>query len=454
MALFAALTASAWGNIPLTAHHILVPVYAVAALLAVALLLKPKRLGARKWWPLVGAVVAGGSALGGLIPWYVGDVENEFGVSPTWVDRIWVGAVVAGLGLVVVNIIVARVWRKVVAVIAVAGFALAGGLAINRDAGEFVTSDQALGVDSVPRLVLPSVSAQHTPPPRTNTAGDALFQVWKPPAGMPSKGTVGAVHIPGLRSHFAARDALVYLPPAALVPDPPKLPVVILLSGQPAAPANVIQSGHLPDSMNALAAAHHGLAPIVVVPDQLGPNEGNPMCIDGPLGNSATYILDDVTSWITKHLRVEKPREDWAIGGFSQGGTCSLQFATAHPDTFGAFVDVSGEQYPTLATDALAIQQGFNGSSAAYDRAKPQSIMAAHGRYSNLFGFFAVGQDDPKYAHDSAVVSRLAEGAGITVARYVVPGTGHDWTTATEGFARGIASLYPRFGLSKAGVLG
>ncbi len=44
------------------------------------------------------------------------------------------------------------------------------------------------------------------------------------------------------------------------------------------------------DRLDRLAAAHHGLAPIVVMPDQLGEATRNPMCVDGPLGDSRTYL--------------------------------------------------------------------------------------------------------------------------------------------------------------------
>ncbi|ARC58128.1 hypothetical protein AS850_13675 [Frondihabitans sp. 762G35] len=446
---------SAFEHLPLMALHVVAPVYVLASVLALALLLRPRRVVPSRWWPLVAVVASIGAAIGGLAAWYVGDVQNAFGVSPTWVDRLWAGGVVAGLGVVVLNLVLGRAGRRVVAGVAVVGFVLAGALAINQDAGEFVTPGQLLGTDTIPRLVIPAASPSAASPgsaPAGTVGG--LASAWRTPPGLPGAGRLGTVHIPGLASHFAARDAIVYLPPAALVPNAPALPVVILLSGQPASPTTVVTSGHLPETLDALAAKHGGLAPIVVVPDQLGPHSANPMCVDGPLGNSATYILGDVTTWIGTHLHVERDRRDWAIGGFSQGGTCALQFATAHPETFGSFIDVSGERYPTLANDRLAIEKGFGGSTAAFDRAKPAAIMAAHGPYDDLFGFFAVGADDAKYTRNTEIMTRLSVDAGITVERFAVPHAGHDWTTATQGFAHGLAAIYPRLGLGGKAATG
>ena len=52
------------------------------------------------------------------------------------------------------------------------------------------------------------------------------------------------------------------------------------------------------------------------------------MCVDGPLGYSATYLTVDVPGVDPiAHLHGQAARRAWAIGGFSQGGTCSLQLA-------------------------------------------------------------------------------------------------------------------------------
>ncbi|GAA4267078.1 alpha/beta hydrolase [Frondihabitans peucedani] len=439
-------------NLPITTLPVLLTVDVVAAVLVIALLL-PTRKG--HWWRWIVPAVVVGAAAGGATIWYVGDVQNAFDVSPTWVDRIWTGAAFAAVLVGLVNIVRAGAVRKILAILMIVATVLAAGLAINRDVGEFLTPGQLLGLNGFRRILLPQDRA-HTRADGKGaaTTSDAfdptLYRTWKAPAGMPTKGRVGEVAIPGTVSHFAARDAMVYLPPAALVKDAPALPVVILMSGQPASPSSVIDAGNVPETLNALAAKNHGLAPIVVVPDQLGASEDNPMCVDSPLGNSATYILTDVTTWIRQHLHVAAGRQAWAVGGFSQGATCSIQFASAHPDVFGSFIDVSGQEYPTLDTDEQAVAQGFHGSTAAFDAAKPATIMAKHGTYHDLVGVFAVGQFDKKYGANTRVMSALAASHGIAVTRYISPGSAHDWTTATNGFARGFEVLYPRFGLSAA----
>ncbi|ARC57371.1 hypothetical protein AS850_09815 [Frondihabitans sp. 762G35] len=358
--------------------------------------------------------------------------------------------------------------RLLVAAVAVAVVGVAGvGLATARpvapraavadptvDARPSATPSRAPSASPAPVSGASEATVAPTPARLTTglTAASDLDRTWVAPAGMPTRGREYSVAIPGTVSRFAARPADVYLPPAALVANAPALPVVVLLSGQPASPDSVMTVGSVVRTEDALAAKDHGLAPIVVVPDQLGRPQDNPMCVDGPLGNVSTYILRDVTSWIRGHLRVLPGRDAWAVGGFSEGGTCSIQFATAHPDVFGSFIDVSGERYPTMRTDEVAIQAGFRGSVTAYDRAKPENILRKHGRYVDEQAVFAVGATDTHYGAIMTLMSGKAEAAGITVARYVSPHTGHDWTTASNGFASGIGALYPRFGLAPAGI--
>lgn len=432
-------------SVPLLSTTMLLAVDVVAALVAVGLLVRPRTR--RTWWRWIALAVLLGAGLGALATWWLGDVRDVLGLSPTWVDRLWVSAVVAGVAVVVVNLFRTRWWRKLVAVLAVLVFALAGGLALNRDGSVYQNLSQALGRDEVPALPA-TAAAPPSAAPGSTEFDPTLWSTWKAPADLPAVGRYGSVAIPGAVSHFPARDAVVYLPPAALVADAPALPVMIMLSGQPAEPSSVITAGHLVETLNAFAAKNHGLAPIVVVPDQLSADAHNPMCVDGALGNSATYITTDVVDYMTSHFHVATGPRAWAIGGFSQGGTCSIQFASARPDLFSTFIDVSGELGPSIGDEKTTIDQGFAGNRAAYEAAQPQAIMAAHGPYADTAAFFAVGATDGRYGQIMTANSAAAAKAGMTVTRYVSPGSGHDWTTATNGFAHGIGQFYPRLGLS------
>ncbi len=277
-----------------------------------------------------------------------------------------------------------------------------------------------------------------------------LATTWTPPDGIPTVGRLLRVAIPATRSHFHARDALLWLPPAALTPDPPHLPVVVLMSGQSkgAGPEDLQTGGHIEATMDALATLHRGLAPIVVVPDQLGPESANPMCVDGPLGNSATYLEDDVPAWITSHLKVQSGAAAWTIGGFSQGGTCAIQIGAGDPERFGNLIDVSGEDGPSIGPVQKTIAEGFSGNAAAYRRAQPAAILAAHGPYRDTDAFFAAGGDDHVYGQVTPVQAQRARAAGMHVTTWILPGGRHSWSTAGPAIAAGLAWLAPRLGVA------
>ncbi|MFM9918312.1 alpha/beta hydrolase [Lacisediminihabitans sp. H27-G8] len=416
----------------------------VYALALVALVVLATRRPVRRWLPvqLIGGVA--GAGVGLVLAWLVSDVWNSFGVALTPITRLWFALGVGGIGFAIAGLWRARAWRVVLGSASVFLFALAGAIGVNVDVAEFPTLGSALGVNSITKLTLPASTP--TPIP-ASTVIETLAQSWHAPAGMPKVGTVGSVTIPATISHFAARSALVYLPPAALVAGAPRLPVIEMLSGQPGAPSNLITSGAMEAILDQFAAAHAGLAPIVVIPDQLGAPQLNPMCVDSSLGNSETYLTQDVPNWITHHLHVLPARADWAIGGFSQGGTCSIQLGAKFHGLYGNIFDISGQLVPFRTSLAVTVAQGFGGSPAAYAAAAPVALLAAGAPYTDTLGVFFVGQNDTRYGAAAVTVSNAARAAGMTVHYEQSPGTAHDWHTVQFALRQGIPILAARWGL-------
>ena len=414
----------------------------VFCLSAVALLVLGTRRPVRRWLPtqLLGALV--GAGVGLVLAWLVSDVWNSFGVALTPITRLWFALGVGGIGFAIAGLWRARVWRVVVGGASVLLFAFAGAIGVNVDVAEFPTLGSALGVDTIHKLALPLSK----PTPMINTV-ESLAQSWHAPADLPKAGTLGSVTIPATVSHFAARSALVYLPPAALVNNPPRLPVLEMLSGQPGQPSNLITSGALANILDQFASAHAGLAPIVVIPDQLGAPQFNPMCLDSPLGNSATYLTVDVPTWINQHLHVLSGRAAWAIGGFSQGGTCAIQLGAKYRALYGSIFDIAGQLAPFRGSVASTIATGFGGSAAAYAAAVPTALLAAGAPYADTLGVFFVGQNDARYGAVSVVISNAARAAGMTVHFEQSPGTAHDWHTVQYALRQGIPLLAIHWGL-------
>ena len=202
--------------------------------------------------------------------------------------------------------------------------------------------------------------------------------------------------------------------------------------------------------LDSFAAAHSGQAPIVVVPDQLGAPTKNPMCVDSPLGHSATYLTVDVPAWIRANLPVGANPVDWTIAGFSQGGTCSIQLGAAHPELFGNILDISGELVPQNGSTQQSITAGFGGDAAAYAAAAPTAILAARAPYADLLALFAVGADDSRYLPWTQELAAAARSAGATTQVFVSPGTAHDWHTVQYACTQALPLIAARGGVGEA----
>ena len=416
-------------------------VYSISVVVLVVL---ATRRPVRHWLPtqLLGALA--GAGIGLILAWLISDVWNTFGVALTLVTRLWFAVGVGGVGFAIAGLWRARAWRVVLGSVSVVLFAFAGAIGVNADVAEFPTLGSALGVNVITKLALPATIATPTP---TSSALETLAQSWHAPAGMPKAGTVGSVTIPATVSHFPARSAVVYLPPAALVAGAPRLPVIEMLSGQPGQPSNLITSGAMATILDQFATTHNGLAPIVVIPDQLGAPQLNPMCVDSVLGNSATYLTVDVPNWITQHLHVLPGRDYWAIGGFSQGGTCSIQLGTKYRGLYGSILDIAGELAPHHGSIPATTASAFGGSAAEYSAATPLALLASGAPYADTLGIFVAGQNDARFGAASITISNAAQAAGMTMHHLVSPGTAHDWKTVQFGIRTAIPLLGDRWGL-------
>ena len=429
---------------------IVVVVLAVLAAAGLIIRRAPRGRPRRRWAATVLIALAVGATLGLLACWVVGDLMNAFDVQLSPTSRAWIAVAFAGMALAIANLRAVRVRRRAGAVASIVLFALLGGLGVNADFGQYTTVGSILGTSTIAPLPAADLALQRAGAGTDSASEHELWKTWAAPAGIPARGTVGSVTIPASVSHFAARDALVYLPPAALVPHPPALPVLVMMSGQPGSPEDVFLAGHLDKIMDAMAAEHDGLAPIVVVPDQLSAPTVNPMCVDSASGNSATYLTVDVPAWIRANLDVQSAVTGWGVGGFSQGGTCAIQLGAGHPEIFGSIMDVSGELEPKAGSPEQTIARGFGGNPAAYDQAKPLAILTRQSPYSDTVAIFAVGSLDSKYMPRIATIAAAAQAAGMQSTVLTSPGTAHDWSTVRYAFEHGMPAVYAQMGLSRA----
>ncbi|MBB3156695.1 enterochelin esterase-like enzyme [Microbacterium proteolyticum] len=354
----------------------------------------------------------------------------------------WASGAVAAIAVGIVGIFRSPRVRRVAGVVTVISALLAGILGVNTAYGVTHNLAAILGVQALDPASLPQQSA---------AAGDpaTLYRTWQPPADMPAKGSVsaltGSTKIP--TGQYAARDASLYLPPAAQVANPPALPLLVFMMGQPGSP----DPTSLAKALDTFAAANNGLAPIAIVVDQLTAPDLDPSCVDSAkYGAVATYINQLVPQWAEQNLNIVKDRHYWTIGGFSNGGSCAAMYGSRYPETWGQMLDVMGNEFPGSEHVAETVADVYNGDAAAFQSAKPSVIMGAApaGTYTGHTAIFTWGSADTTYGPGQLSNSQAADAAGFTTLTYIVEGGGHTGETLDASLAWAIPALAPTLGLA------
>lgn len=116
-----------------------------------------------------------------------------------------------------------------------------------------------------------------------------------------------------------------------------------------------------------------------------------------------------------------------------------------HPDKFSAFVDIAGDLRPNAGTRSQTISRLFGGSAEAWAAFDPATVMAKHGRYSGVSGWFAVNgsaatSDVGGQLAAARSLCALGQANGIDCAVITEPGQ-HDWPFAGRAFANALPWL-------------
>lgn len=358
------------------------------------------------------------------------------------VTVLWTGLTAAALVLAVRR---PRWRRRAVALLAVVVVGLSGAAQVNQTFQAYPTLRTALGLPPVNQVAFSQVPGRTDQLVRA-APGAPLTSAWTPPAGMPDAGVVTTASIPGTTSGFATRPAWLYLPPAYLSTPRAQLPVLVLVPGQPGAPRDWFDGGKLAQVMDTFAASHSGLAPVVVVADPLGSRLAQPLCVDGRNGNAFSYLTVDVPGWITATLQVDPDPRHWAVGGISAGGTCALQLAVNAPAVYPTFLDLSGQDEPTVGTRAQTVATVFGGDAAAFARVNPLDVLVTR-RFPDTAGVVVAGRDDGMYRPQAQTVFAATQAAGMDVRYIELPG-GHSWQVWGAGFTQSLPWLATRTGLA------
>ena len=263
------------------------------------------------------------------------------------------------------------------------------------------------------------------------------------PAGR--RGSLTRRMISGAADHFATRPAYIYVPAIARRLPPRRLPVLVLLHGTPGDPDNWPTRGQVAASADAFAMRHHGLAPIIVMPDINGTHRGDSECIRTPSGGDVEHYLQvTLPRWVVAHLpAADANRRHWSIAGLSEGGTCAAMLALTRPQGWAAFADFSGLAQLTLGPydSAVTAQRDlFDGSRQDFDDHDPQWLLA-HQRYDGMSAWFECGDLEARVRVQQATLAVAAGNAGIRTHRVVSAGR-HEWPIWIAAFQHALPWLW------------
>ncbi len=350
-----------------------------------------------------------------------------------WQAYLWGFGAVLAVVAAVVGWRRERIGRRVVAVIAVLLLGAVTLGVVNQRSGTFPTLGRLLHGD--PENVVG--------PPQLRQLKEQVEITGR----LPAQGVVVTVTIPPTVSHFATRPAYVYLPPAWFARVTPSLPTLVLLPGEPGSASDWSGDGDADNTADAFASTHHGVAPIIVMPDPDGFLTVDSECVNSKFGNAETYLVDDVPAYARSQLHASSAPGSLAIGGLSAGGTCSVMLALRHPAVFPTFASYSGFATPQYeeTTQADTIDTLFGGSEDRFAAHDPTQILRT-GHFDGMAGWFEVGDQDTDPLDAAHNLQPAAARAGIATCILVRPG-GHDFDLWSQALSDSFPWLAWRLGL-------
>jgi len=354
----------------------------------------------------------------------------------SWSTVVWGFTFVLAMSVSVLHWRGARRWRRVAAVAAVMLTLLVTLDTIDQHSGSFPTLERLVSLD--PENVV------ETPQLKQIRAQVAATGV------LPDQGVVLTVTIPAKVSHFATRPATVYLPPAWFAKVTPSLPTLVLLPGEPGSASDWSDDGHADNTADAFASSHHGVAPIIVMPDPNGLLTDDTECVNSKFGNAETYLVEDVPAFARSQFNASDSAGSLAIAGLSAGGTCSVMLALRHPQVYPTFASYSGFASPQFeeTTQAETIDILFGGSEEDFAAHDPSQLLRG-GHFDGMAGWFEVGSQDVAPAEAARSLQAAALGAGISTCVLVRPG-GHDYDLWSQALVDSFPWLVWRLGLTAA----
>jgi S-formylglutathione hydrolase FrmB len=347
-------------------------------ILAIVILIVAIGWRTRRWrlvWVPVSAAIGMTAALGARTY-----MNSEGLASDPAPFKLWVWTAVCGASVAVAALGFrgARWWRRGFSLAAIPLTLVCALIVLNQWVGYYPTFQKAWG--DVTAGPLPDQTDAEDLPNLRNTH--------------PKTGKLVAIDIPDDGSGFKHRREYVYLPPAwfsGVVP--PKLPAVMMIAGEFSNPTNWVRTGNAIPVLDNYALGHGGAAPVFVFVDSSGRFNNDTECVNGPRGNAADHLTKEVRPYVISQFGTSADPADWGVVGWSSGGTCAIDLTVMHPDLFTTFEDIGGDRGPNSGTKQQTISRLYGGDAASWDAYDPRTVIARHGPYGGVAGYFDDSQE-------------------------------------------------------------
>jgi enterochelin esterase-like enzyme len=358
-------------------------------------------------------------------------VPDDFPLSfYLWVWLLWFSIVIIVLG-----------WSKAhwllrsFSILALVFCVVAAFTVVNENYDYYPTLERLLGKDAANFTNLPELKAIRTEVRKTGK--------------LPTHGETISLKIPATESKFHTGPAYVYLPPIWFKSPEPQLPMIEMIAGVPGEPSDWTRAGYADTTATAFAARHHGLAPILVIPDNNGDKTQDSECANSTFGAAETYLVKDVPSFMQANFNAAVGKHSLAVAGLSAGGTCATMLALRNPTVFSTFASYSGYASPTYQNDdkQQTVSVLYGGSNANYEAHNPVHLFTTN-HYPGLAGWFTAGQSDPEPLAAVKQLSTLATGAGLTQVCSSTPPGDHSFAFWSAAFRLSLPWLSWRLGLT------
>jgi enterochelin esterase-like enzyme len=247
-------------------------------------------------------------------------------------------------------------------------------------------------------------------------------------------GFTAHLEVTGQITHIT-RSVYVYLPPQYFQPAyrDYRFPAIELLHGFPGTPLDWITVVGITSTMQQMLSTGQAKPAVLVMPDANGGRAISLQCLNQYKGpQDATYLAEDLPTYISQKLRVQPPGPAWGIAGYSEGGFCAANLGLRYGSRFGVAGVLSGYFAPSdnQVGSPPRLVSPFGGNTKLRLENTPDREVLALPPGARIPKFWlGVGAADHFDYRNAQIFEQLVETRQPGVVLKVVPGGGHTMFT-------------------------